>query len=109
MVEQRIATTQRRRIAYAALPELPAPDPGAGTHNPAATLDASTGDATGVQTATAPADLGVHPAATITPDQEDQPAVGGATTKPLTDIQPTDTDPNQPPLIIIDATPEDEL
>jgi putative transposase len=109
MVEQRIAATQRRRIAYACLPELPAPDPGAGTHDPAATLQASTGDATGVQTATACADLGVHPAATITPDQEDQPAVGGATTKPLTDIQPTDTDPNQPPLIIIDATLEDEL
>jgi hypothetical protein len=51
----------------------------------------------------------VHPAATITPDQEDQPAVGGATTKPLTDIQPADTDPNRPPLIIIDATLEEEL
>src|SRR6266511_3776112 len=52
MVEQRIAATQRRRIAYASLPELAAPDPGAGTHDPAATLQASTGDATGVQTAT---------------------------------------------------------
>ena len=47
--------------------------------------------------------------ATITPDHPDQPAVGGATTKPITDIQPADTDPNQPPLIIIDATLEDEL
>ena len=109
MVEQRIAATQRRRIAYASLPELPAPDPdpGAGTHDHAATLDASTGDATGVQTA--PASIELHPPATITPDHPDQPAVGGATTKPLTDIQPTDTDPNQPPLIIIDATLEDEL
>jgi hypothetical protein len=51
----------------------------------------------------------VHPAATITPDHPDQPAVGGATTKPLTAIQPTDTDPNQPPLVIIDATLEEEL
>jgi hypothetical protein len=105
MVEQRIAATQRRRIAYASLPELPAPDPGAGTHDPAATADPGTGDTTQV----AHADVGLHPAATITPDQEDQPAAGGATTPPLTNIQPTDTDPNQPPLIIIDATLEDEL
>jgi hypothetical protein len=105
MVEQRIAATQRRRIAYASLPELPAPDPGADTHDPAATADPSIGDTTQA----APAGVGSHPATTITPDHPDQPAVGGATTKPLTDIQPTDTDPNQPPLIIIDATLEDEL
>jgi putative transposase len=105
MVEQRIAATQRRRIAYASLPKLPAPDPGAGTHDPAATADPGTGDTTQV----AHADVGLHPATTITPDQEDQPAAGGATTPPLTNIQPTDTDPNQPPLIIIDATLEDEL
>ena len=104
MVEQRIAATQRRRIAYASLPELPAPDPGADTHDPAATADPSIGDTTQA----APADLGSHPATTITPDQQDQPAVGGATTKPRTDIPPTDTDPNRPPLIIIDATLEEE-
>jgi putative transposase len=105
MVEQRIAATQRRRIAYASLPELPAPDPGADTHDHAATADPSIGDT--IQAA--PAGVGSHPATTITPDHPDQPAVGGATTKPLTDIQPTDTDPNQPPRIIIDATLEDEL
>src|SRR6266496_2643665 len=39
MVEQRIAATQRRRIAYASLPELPnaGTDPGAGAHDHAAT------------------------------------------------------------------------
>jgi putative transposase len=102
MLEQRITATQRRRIAYAA---LPAPDPAAATQDHAATGDPGPGDATQVQ----PLGVGVHPATTITPDQEDQPAAGGPTTPPLTDIQPTDTDPNQPPLIIIDTTLEDEL
>ena len=105
MVEQRIAATQRRRIAYASLPQLPAPDPRAGTHDHAATADPGTGDTTQL----AHADTGLHPATTITPDPAGAHAAGGPTTPPHTNIQPADTDPNRPPLIIIDATLEDEL
>ena len=36
-------------------------------------------------------------------------AADGPTTPPVTNIQPADTDPNRPPLIIIDATLEEEL
>jgi putative transposase len=105
MVEQRITATQRRRIAYASLPELPAPDPRAGTHDHAATADPGTGEATQL----AHADTGLHPATTITPHPAGDHAADGPTTPPHTNIQPADTDPNRPPLIIIDATLEDEL
>jgi hypothetical protein len=93
MVEQRIAATQRRRIAYASLPELPAPNPGtglgAGTHDHAATVDpsgSSPNDLTQVETTVGPLgiQLGVqlHLPATITPDPADDQAAGGATTTP---------------------------
>lgn len=81
MVEQRIAAAQRRRIAYASLPELPTPhpaDPGADIHDHAATGDPSTGNTTRA----APADVGLGPATTITPDPADHPAAGGPTTPP---------------------------
>src|SRR5512133_823232 len=84
MLEQRIATTQRQRIAYAA---LPAPDPPAATQDHAATPDPGPGDATQVQ----PLGVGVHPATTITPDPAGDQAAGGPTTPPLTDIEPADT------------------
>jgi hypothetical protein len=90
MVEQRIAATQRRRIAYASLPELPAPipDPGADAHDHAATPDPSTGDTTMI----APADVGLHPATTTTPDPAGDQAAGGPTTPPATNITaPSDT------------------
>jgi len=87
MVEQRLAATQRRRIAYASLPELPAPaDLGAGTNDHAATPDPSPHDATQI----GPLGAGLHLPATITPDQADQPAATGPTTKPTTTIAPTD-------------------
>jgi putative transposase len=106
MVEQRVAASQRRRIAYASLPlpELLAPDPGA-TQDHAATPGPTPEDATHLE---APG-VGVHPAATITPDPAGDQAADGPTTPLDTDIQPTDTDPNQPPLLVIDATLEDEL
>src|SRR5215211_3699748 len=104
MVEQRTTATQRRRIAYASLPELPATAPGADAHDHAATGAPSSGEATQL----APADLGVHPAATITPHPAGDHAADGPTTPPVTNIQPADTDPNRPPLIIIDATLEEE-
>jgi putative transposase len=87
MLEQRIATTQRRRIAYAALPAPDPPDPPAATQDHAATGDPGPGDATQVQ----PLGVGVHPATTITPDPAGDQAAGGPTTPPLTDIQPADT------------------
>lgn len=99
MVEQRIAATQRRRIAYASLPELPAPgagtnsetDPGAGTHDHAATPDPNPHDAAKIEPQVGPLGIQLHLAATITPDQETQPAPGGSTTTPSTDIEPADT------------------
>jgi hypothetical protein len=117
MVAQRTTATQRRRIAYASLPppELPAPipDPAAGTHDRAATADPSTDPSTGASTGDTAqavhADVGVHPATTITPHPADDHAADDPTTPPVTNIQPADTDPNQPPLIIIDATLEEEL
>ena len=95
MVEQRIAATQRRRIAYASLPELPAAnagtnsatDPGAGTHDHAATPDPNPHDATKI----GPLGIQLHLPATITPQQAGQPAADGSTTKPTTDIEPADT------------------
>jgi putative transposase len=94
MVEQRIAATQRRRIAYALLPELPAPnagtDPGAGTNDHAATPDPNPHDATKI----GPLGVQLHLAATITPDPAAQPAVGGPTTKPITDIEHADQPTN---------------
>jgi putative transposase len=109
MVERRITATQRRRIAYASLPlpELPAPipDPGADAHDHAATGDPSTGEATQL----AHADVGLHPATTIPPHPAGDHAADGPATPPVTNIQPADTDPNRPPLIIIDATLEEEL
>lgn len=86
MVEQRIAATQRRRIAYASLP-APIPDPGAGSHAHAATGDPGTGDPSQV----AHADVGLHPTTTITPDPADAPAADGPTMPLDTDIQPADT------------------
>jgi len=84
MVEQRIAATQRRRIAYASLPELPnaGTDPGAGAHDHAATPRPQPHDATKI----GPLGVQLHLPATITPDPAAHPAVGGPTTKPITDI-----------------------
>src|SRR6266542_2756468 len=86
MVEQRIAATQRRRIAYASLPELPAAnagtnsatDPGAGTHDHAATPDPNPHDAT----KSGPLGIQLHLPATITPQQAGQPAADGSTPTP---------------------------
>ncbi|HEY8558654.1 MAG TPA: DDE-type integrase/transposase/recombinase [Actinomycetes bacterium] len=84
MVEQRTAATQRRRIAYASLPELPnaGTDPGAGAHDHAATPNPNPHDATKI----GPLGVGLHLPTTITPDEAAHPAVGGPTTKPITDI-----------------------
>jgi hypothetical protein len=82
MVEQRIATTQRRRIAYAALPAPDPPDPAAATQDHAATPDPGPGDATQL----GPLGVGVHPATTITPDPAGDQATGGLTTPPVTNI-----------------------
>jgi len=88
MVEQRLAAAQRRRIAYASLPELPAlTELGADTNDHAATPDPNPHDATQA----GPLGVGLHLTATITPDPADNPAAGGPTTKPTTDIKPTDT------------------
>jgi putative transposase len=86
MVEQRIAATQRRRIAYAALPEPPSPDRQASTGDHAATPDPSTPDAAQV----GPLGIQLHLPATITPPHPDQPAPDGTATKPSTNIEPTD-------------------
>jgi putative transposase len=91
MVEQRIAATQRRRIAYASLPELPDPNPGAGTHDHAATPDPSPHDATQAQTTVGPFAAQLHLPATITPDQAAKPSAAGPTTQPSANIEPTDT------------------
>jgi hypothetical protein len=90
MVEQRITAQQRRRIAYASLPELPSPDSEAGTGDHAATADPGPADAGQVQTQVGPLGGQLHLPATITPAEADQPAPDGATTKPITDIEPTD-------------------
>ena len=87
MVEQRIAATQRRRIAYASLPELPGPDREAGTGDHAATPDLSPGRAAQV----GPLGIQLHLPATITPQQADQPAAGGSTTPSSTNTAPTGT------------------
>jgi hypothetical protein len=87
MVEQRTTAQQRRRIAYASLPELPSPDREAATNDHAATPDPSTPGAAQV----GPLGTQLHLPTTIPPQQADQPAPDGATTKPSTDIQPTDT------------------
>jgi hypothetical protein len=95
MVEQRITAAQRRRIAYASLPELPTPDPtdpadpGAATHDHAATGGLTSHDATGV----GPLGVGLHPAATITPDPAGDQAAGGPTTPPLTNITASGDNP----------------
>jgi putative transposase len=88
MVEQRITATQRRRIAYAALPELPAPNPSDPADPAAATQDhaAAGGPTPHNATAIGPIGVGVHPAATITPDPAGDDAAGGSTTPPLTNI-----------------------
>jgi putative transposase len=88
MVEQRITAAQRRRIAYASLPELPAPnpqdpaDPGAGTYDHAATPAPTPHDATAI----GPLGVGLHPPATITPDAAGDQATGGPTSPLLTNI-----------------------
>jgi hypothetical protein len=85
MVEQRIAATQRRRIAYASLPE-PGHDREAATGDHAATPDPSPPGA--VQTG--PLGIQLHLPATITPQQADQPPADGSTTPLSTNIAPTD-------------------
>lgn len=87
MVEQRIAATHRRRIAYASLPESPGPDHEAGTNDHAVTPDPSLDNAAQV----GPLGIQLHLPATITPQEAAQPSAGGSTTKPSTNIEPTDT------------------
>jgi hypothetical protein len=93
MVEQRIAATQRRRIAYASLPlpELPAPDP----QDPGAAQDqaASGGPTPHDATQVGPLGVGLHRAATITPDPPGDEATGGPTTPPLTNITASSDNP----------------
>jgi putative transposase len=93
MVEQRITAAQRRRIAYASLPapNPQAPDPGAGTHDHAATGDPSPHHTTTIQPQVGPPDLGLHLDTTLTPDLAGVPAADGPITPPLTNIQPADT------------------
>jgi hypothetical protein len=95
MVEQRIAATQRRPIAYASLPQLPAPNPGAGTNDHAATTPDPSGtnpdDTTRVETTVGPLGVQLHLPAIITPDQADQPPATGPTTPLSATIEPTDT------------------
>jgi hypothetical protein len=101
LVEARTAAAQRRRIAYALLPELPAPNPAAPDrgvdvheHDRAATVDPGTDPSvapTGDPTTTGPLGVGLHLAATITPARADQPTPGGSTTKPPTNIGPIGT------------------
>jgi hypothetical protein len=109
MVAQRIAATQRQRIAYAALPPPPEPgvDAGAGAHEHAANPDHTDQLPTTIPPPAAEPDVRLQPPATITPDHPAPPAAHDATTKPTTNFEPTDTGPNLPPLIIIDATLED--
>jgi putative transposase len=109
MVEQRIAAQQRQRIAYAALP--PPPEPGvdaeAGAHEHAASPDHTGQLPTTIPPPATEPDVRLQPPATITPDHPAPPAAHDATTKPTTNFEPTDTGPNLPPLLIIDATLED--
>jgi putative transposase len=84
MVERRIAATQRRRIAYAALPELPAPDREADTGDHAATPDPSPAQV-------GPLGVQLHLPTTITPQHTAQPAPDDSTTPPSTNIEPTTT------------------
>ncbi len=112
MVEQRIAASQRQRIAYASLvpPEVPPhadldddghphPHPqltGADADHPADGRDraASPNDATQIPTTVGPLGTQLHLATTITPDHQAQPAAGGATTTPPTNIEPAAPETN---------------
>lgn len=109
MVEQRIAATQRRRIAYAALPPSP-PEPGAEAGAGADTHDhAASPDHPGhLPTTIEPADIGLQPPTTITPKQQASPPATDPTSMAPTTIEPTDTVPNLPQLIVIDATLEED-
>jgi putative transposase len=99
MVEQRIAATQRQRIAYAALvpPDADLDDDGHPHPIPADAERETDGhdraaspyDAAQVSATVAPLGTQLHLSTTITPDQETQPAAGGATTTPRTNIEPT--------------------
>jgi putative transposase len=86
MVEQRTTAQQRRRIAYASLPELPSPDREAATDDRAATPNG----AAQAQTTLEPLGVGLHLPATITPDHAAPPATTGTTTPSSADIEPTD-------------------
>jgi putative transposase len=83
MVEQRIAATQRRRIAYASIPAPADREAGAGDH--AATPDPNPADAAQA----GPLGIQLHLPATIPPPRADQPAPGDSTTPPSTNIAPT--------------------
>jgi hypothetical protein len=92
MVEARTAAAQRRRIAYALLPELPAADP----QDPAA----ATNDHAAIPDPTPhpePLGVGLHLAATITPPPAGEQAPGGATTPPVTNIAASSERPHTPP------------
>ena len=102
MVEQRIAASQRQRIAYASLvpPHADLDDDGhphpqpipADAEHPADGRDhaASLNHATQIPTTVGPLGTQLHLATTITPDHPAQPAAGGATTTPRTNIEPVD-------------------
>jgi putative transposase len=102
MVEQRIAASQRQRIAYASLvppdadldddghphPQLICADAehGADGRDRAASLN----DAAQIPTTVGPLGTQLHLPTTITPDHPAQPAADGATTTPRTNIKPAD-------------------
>jgi hypothetical protein len=103
MVEQRIAATQRQRIAYAALvppdadldddghphPQLICADAehGADGRDRAASLN----DAAQAAATVGPLGTQLHLPTTITPDPAGDQAADGPTTPPRTNIQPADT------------------
>jgi hypothetical protein len=102
MVEQRIAASQRQRIAYASLvpPDADLDDDGhphpqlicADADHAADGRDraASLNDAAQIPTTAGPLGTQLHLATTITPDHQAQPAAPGATTTPPTNIEPAD-------------------
>src|SRR6266540_1792492 len=104
MVEQRTAATHRRRIAYASLPELPAPqdsaDPAAATQDQAATGGPTLHDASHL----GPLGAGLHPGATLTPDPVTASPGPDPTTTPATNIEPAGDAGGRPTIQTEDAS-----
>jgi putative transposase len=106
LVEQRVAASQRQRIAYASLPpELPAPNPQDPAGPAAATPDqAASGGPTPHASHLGPLGAGLHPGATLTPDPVTASPGPDPTTTPATNIEPAGDAEGRPAIQTEDAS-----